>query len=199
MDTRTHQFGARLIAVVSALAFAISVTLAAYVHAGSPYAAMALVTWLVAVAGWLLSSRYDIGAVPIAFNLYVGTLVALMALYAEEWYWQYPSTIVRYFPAAYPAGVGIGEHAFVAVFPLTATALMILGALAYYRRVALGELAAWSVFSWGCVASVAVYAVGPIAGQSQRYVGGMVAAPIVFGVALAGMLRLSRYQSKVTA
>jgi hypothetical protein len=185
--------GSRLVAIVFAFAFAITVTLAAYVYAGAPYAVMAFATCCASIIGWLSIGRRQADVVPVAFNLYVGTLVALMALYAEEWYRKYPSTVMRYFPESYPAGVGVGEHAFVAIFPLTATAFMTLGALAYYRRAAVGELAAWAVFSWGCVAAVTVYALGPLAGQPNRYVGGMFTAPILLCLALLGILRLARH------
>jgi hypothetical protein len=182
--------GARLVAIVLAFALAITVTLAAFVYAGAPWAIMALVTWCLAIGGWLSFDRHPTHDVPVAFNLLVGTLAALMALYAEQWYMRFPSTLMRYFPGAYPSGVGLREHAFVAVFPLSASAFMTLGALAYYRRAVFGQLAAWVVFAWGIVAAIAVYVVGPVAGQPLEYVGGMLTAPVVLIIAALGALRL---------
>lgn len=191
--------GARLVAVVLAAAVAITVTLAAYVYAGAPYAIMAAATWCLALGGWLRTGLRQRSHAPVAFTPYVGTLVALMALYAEEWYRQFPTTLMRLYPDAYPPGVGIGEHAFIAVFPLATSAAMTLGALAYYRGTVIGELAAWTVFAWGCVAAASVYLVGALAGHTAAYVGGMVAAPIPLFIALAGMVRLLRHGAGVRA
>lgn len=191
--------GSRLVAVVLAAAVAITVTLAAYVYAGAPYAVMAIATWCVALGGWLPTTFRRRSQTPVAFNRYIATLVALTALYAEEWYRRFPSTLMHLFPNAYPPGVGLGEHAFVAVFPLATSAVMTLGALAYYRRSPVGELAAWTVFAWGCVAAVSVYLVGPIAGRGESYVGGMVVAPISLIVALAGAARLVRGAAEAAA
>jgi hypothetical protein len=187
-----EQVGATLIALVLALALAITVTLAAFVYAGAPYATMSFTAWCLALGGWLSFSRHRVRNVPVAFSLYVGTLVALMVLYSEQWYMRYPSTLMRYFPVAFPTGVGIGEHAFVAVFPLAVTAFMTLGALAYYRGTVFGDLAAWLVFAWGGVAALAIYLVGPLAGQPTGYVGGMLTAPAVLIVAAVGVVRLVR-------
>lgn len=191
--------GSGLVAVVLAAAVAITVTLAAYVYAGAPYAVMAVITWCIALGGWLRTSFRHRSHTPVAFTLYIATLVALTALYAEEWYRRFPSTLMRLFPNAYPPGVGIGEHAFVAVFPLAASACMTLGALAYYRRTPIGDFAAWAVFAWGCVAAVSVYLVAPIAGRAETYVGGMIMAPVVLVVALAGATRLVRRGAEVDA
>jgi hypothetical protein len=153
---------------------------------------MSFTAWCLALGGWLSFSRHRVRNVPVAFSLCVGTLVALMVLYSEQWYMRYPSTLMRYFPVAFPTGVGIGEHAFVAVFPLAVTAFMTLGALAYYRGTVFGDLAAWLVFAWGGVAALAVYLVGPLAGQPTGYVGGMLTAPAVLIVAAVGVVRLVR-------
>lgn len=198
-DTSGSETGSRLVAVVLAVAVTVTITLAAYVYAGAPYAVMALATWAAALAGWLRTTFRQRTDTPVAFTPYIATLVALTALYAEQWYRHFPSTLARLFPDAYPPGVGIGEHAFIAVFPLAGSAVMILGAFAYYRRTMIGELAAWSVFAWGCVAAASVYLVGPIAGRPGTYVAGMLTAPVALVVALAGALRLVRHGSEVHA
>lgn len=184
--------GSRLTALVLALAIAITVTLAAYVYAGAPFAAMALATWMLALGGWVATTFRHPGSQDIQFSLYVGTAVALTVLYSEEWYRSFPSTVMRFFPHAYPSGVGITDHAFVAVFPLAGSALIMIGALAYYRQAVFGEFAAWTVFAWGCVAALSVYLVGPAAGHAGEYVGGMLTAPIPLTVALAGIYRIVR-------
>ncbi|MEP6992807.1 MAG: hypothetical protein ABJA80_17860 [bacterium] len=184
--------GAQLITLVFALALTVTFTLAAFVYAGAPYAVMALVTSCVAIGGWLRFGRYQVLDAPVAFNFYIGTLVALMMLYSEEWYLHYPSTLMRYFPRGYSAGVGLSEHAFIAVFPLTVSAFMTLGALAHYRGTVLGQFSAWLVFAWGGVAAIAVYLIGPLAGQPRGYVGGMLAAPVVLIVSALGIRRLVR-------
>lgn len=198
-DDTSPDTGSRLVAVVLAMAIAVTVTLAAYVYAGAPYFIMAIATWCIALAGWLRGTFRPPSRTPVAFNLYIATLVALTALYAEEWYRRFPSTVMRLFPNAYPAGVGMSEHAFVAIFPLAASGVMTLGALAYYRRSPIGEFAAWAVFAWGCVAAVSVYLVGPLAGQGEAYVGGMLTAPIALAIALAGAARLTHQSSEATA
>lgn len=195
----TVDTGARLVALVLAVAIAVTITLAAYVYAGTPYAILAAVTWAAALGGWLRTTFRGSGPTPVAFNLYVATLVALMALYAEQWYRRFPSTLMRFFPMAYPPGVGIGEHTFIAVFPLATSAVMTLGALAYYRRAPIGEFAAWTVFAWGCVAPLSVYLTGPLAGHAGQYVGGMITAPIALVIALAGARRLARADGEVRA
>jgi hypothetical protein len=197
--TVAHPPGARLVASVLALTVTITVTLAAYVYAGAPYVTMALLTSTMALAGWLSTKRAQVADLPVAFNLLISTLVALTVLYGEEWYRHFPSTLMRYFPASYPDGVGLGEHGFVAVFPLAVAPLMTLGAFAYYRRSVLGDIAAWAVFSWACVAAVAVYVVGPLAGQSMHYVGGMIAAPVVFALGVLGIVRLARSSARTLA
>lgn len=191
--------GARLVAAVLAVTIAITVTLAAYVYAGALYAIASAATWCLALGGWLATSFRRRGDRPVAFDLYVGTLVALMLLYGEAWYERLPSTLERLFPGAFPPGVGIGEHAFVAVFPLAASGIMTLGALAYHRGTRIGELAAWTVFAWGCVAAIAVYAVYAAAPAAGRYVGGMLTAPIPLVVALIGARRLARRRAEVVA
>jgi len=197
-DAPSADTGARLVAAVLAVTIAITVTLAAYVYAGRVYALASAVTWCLALGGWLATTRRRADR-PVAFDLYVGTLVALMLLYGEAWYGRLPSTLAQLFPGAFPPGVGIGEHAFVAIFPLAASAVMTLGALAHYRRMRLGELAAWTVFAWGCVAAIGVYVAAPAAGQAERYVGGMLTAPIPLVVALAGMRRLVRQHTEIAA
>lgn len=184
--------GARLTALVLAIAIATTVTVAAYVYAGAPFATMALATWILAFGGWVATTFRHPGSQRIQFSLYVGTAVALTVLYSEEWYRRFPSTVMQLFPHAYPSGVGITDHAFVAVFPLAGSALIMMGALTYYRRAVFGEFAAWAVFAWGCVAALSVYLVGPAAGHAGEYVGGMLTAPIPLTVALAGIYRIVR-------
>lgn len=191
-ESARHDAGSRLTALVLAFAIAITMSLAAYVYAGTPYATMALATWALAFGGWMATTFRRRGSQRIEFSLYVGTAVALMVLYSEEWYRRFPSTLMKFFPGAFPPGVGITDDAFVGVFPLAGSALIVMGALAYYRRTAFGEFAAWTVFAWGCVAALSVYFVGPAAGHPGEYVGGMLTAPIPLTVALAGIYRTVR-------
>lgn len=74
----------RVVNVLLAVIIATTVTLAAYVSAGTTYAVMAIVTWCIALVGWLGTTARRSHRTPIVFDLYVTTLVALMVLYASN-------------------------------------------------------------------------------------------------------------------
>lgn len=197
LTARTRVDHSRSAAIALALVLAVTATVAAYVYAGAPVAIASVCTWGGALVGWLMTTFHRPLRRPAAFNLYVCMLVALMALYAEEWYWRMPSRLLRTFPRAFPAGVGISDHAFVAVFPLAGSGLLLLGALAYYSETQFGQFAAWLTFSWGCVAALAVYPL-VLAGPSG-YVGGTVTAPVTLLIALVGVRRLIRADAATDA
>lgn len=166
----------RAVNVLLAVIIATTVTLAAYVSAGTAYAVMALVTWCIALVGWLATTARRPDRTPVAFDLYVATLVALMALYASVW----------------RTGAGIGAQSFIATFPLATSAVLTLGALCYWWRLAIGDFAAWTTFAWGVVAAASVFLGGPFGDRTTTHVAAMLAAAVVLVVAIAGMVRLVR-------
>jgi hypothetical protein len=99
---------------------------------------------------------------------------------------------VALYPGAYPPGVGLTNHVFIAVFPLAGSALLLAGALTYYHGTAFGRFAAWLTFAWGAIYSVAVYAYPLFAYGPMTVVPGMLTAPLPFVLALLGMRTLVR-------
>jgi len=165
----------RAVDVLLAATIAVTVSLAAFIHEGTSLAVMAVVTFVIAFGGWQWTTSRHRTSTPVTFDLYIATLVALIALYAEQWHG------------------GIGGHAFIGTFPLATSAVFILGALCWWWRLSIGDFAAWTVFAWGCVDALSVYLAGPLAG----YRPGMIAAPVVFVIALAGVVRLVRHDTHI--
>ena len=163
------------------------------VYGGPPIALAALTAGAVATVGWMATGRRGSGAPSRAeaFNVYVAVLVALMAFYAEEWAGDFPAALAHLFPRAYPEGPLLSLHAYVAVFPLGTMALFVLGALAYYHRLALGRLAAWVAFSWGAVVALGAYGLALAGEPGFGYMPGMATAPVLLALSLRGMRRLA--------
>jgi hypothetical protein len=115
-----------------------------------------------------------------------------MGLYGEQWHGDFASRLVALYPGAYPPGVGLTNHVFIAVFPLAGSALLLAGALTYYHGAAFGRFAAWLTFAWGAIYSVAVYAYPLFAYGPMTVVPGMLTAPLPFVLALLGMRTLVR-------
>lgn len=189
-------YGSRLTAVAFAVVLLAMVDCAAYTYGGSPWGIAALVASVIAIAAWMLTTLGRPASPPAAFPLYIGTVTSMMLFEAEEWYRGMPSQLMRLYPNAFPAGVGITEHAFIAVFPLTLSAFLVLGALTYYHATAFGRFCAWLTFAWGLTASVSVYAYVLGAGSPFHYMGGMISAPVVVFLSVAGMIRLVRCEGR---
>lgn len=189
-------YGSRLSAVAFAVVLLVTVDCAAYTYGGSPWGISALAASVIAIAAWMFTTLRRPASAPAAFSLYIGTLTTMMLFESEEWYRGMPSHLMQLYPDSFPAGVGITEHAFIAVFPLTLSAFLVLGALTYYHGSAFGRFCAWLTFAWGLTASLSVYAYVLGAAPPFHYMGGMISAPVVALLSVAGMLRLVRYEGR---
>jgi hypothetical protein len=184
-------YSSPLFAATLAVAILITLDVAAYTYGGEPLAVATITASVISLTGWLSTGRRISSNVPAAFNFYIATVVALIALYAEQWYGGFASRLMQLFPANYPPGVGISDHAFVAVFPLAGSALLLLGALAYYHNTSFGRFAAWFTFAWGVAAALAVYGYPVVAGRATA-MPGMITAPLPLVASLLGMRTLIR-------
>ena len=192
-------YASRLFAVMAAVVFVATLSVAAYTYGGAPIFVTTVAASVVALAGWIATTYRRPASRPAAFNLYVATVVALMALYADQWHGGFSSRLVRLYPGAYPPGVGITDHAFVAVLPLAGSALLLLGALIYYHGAPFGRFAAWFTFAWGAVSAIAVYVYPLVAGGTASALPGMVTAPLPLAVSLLGMRVLLRREGRQAA
>lgn len=166
-------------------------TLLAFVYGGFPLAMILASASTISIFGWrinVLSSCYDKAA---AFNILVGTIVALTVFYSEQWLGNYPRVVEAMFPGYFPPGIGISRHAFVAIFPLAGNATLVLGALLYFHQLKIGHFAAWLTFGWAVAISCSVYLMPIVAGKLQ-YVPGMATALLPLVLAVIGMRRLAR-------
>lgn len=184
----------RLVAAMLLLAIGAPACAALYIAAGSPVAMPPAVALALAMLIWLPRLRsgraHRAGGRAPGFEVYIGTLVALMAQYTEQWMAHLPATLMRLFPAAYPPGVSYGEHAMIAAFPLAGTALFLFGALAFYYQHPVGEGAAWLLFTWALVSAASPFAYLAAGGGGAHYAGGMITAPIVAVCGIRGIQRL---------
>jgi hypothetical protein len=185
---------ARFVALAATIVSVFTLTLAAYTYGGAPLGVAAALTTGLAVLTWTTTTFRRPRTAPEAFGLYIACVVALIVLYAEQWAGHFATSLMHLFPESYPPGVGITDHAFVAVFPLGGSALLLLGALAYHHRLVVGRFCAWFTFCFGAVAALGVWALPLIAGAGMRYVPGMIAAPILAAIAILGMRRLLRVE-----
>jgi hypothetical protein len=185
-------YASPLFAAMAAVVILLTLDVAAYVYGGTPLLIAAVGTSVVALAGWLRTTYRRPPSEPAALGFYIATLVALMALYAEQWHGDFASRLVQLYPGAYPPGVGITNHAFIAVFPLAGSALLLAGALTYYHGTAFGRFAAWLTFAWGAIFGVAVYGYPLFADGPMTMVPGMLTGPLPLVLALLGMRALVR-------
>lgn len=185
-------YDSRLVAVTLAVALLSTADCAAYTYGGSPWGISATIASVIALTAWALTTLRRRRSAPAAFALYIGALTAMMLFEAEEWRAGMPSRLMTLFPSTFPPGVGITEHAFIAVFPLTLSALLLLGALAYHHGSIFGRFCAWLTFAWGLTASLSVYIYAAIGNQAFHYMGGMLTAPVLLLVSVAGMIRILR-------
>jgi hypothetical protein len=192
----TSMYGSRLVAVSLAFVLLATADCAAYTYGGSPWGAAALIASVVSLGAWLTTTLRRPPGAPAAFTLYVATLTAMLLLEAEEWYQHMPVRLMHLYPGAFPEGVGISDHAFIAVFPLAGSAVLVLGALLYFHGAVLGRFAAWLTFAWGATAGLSVYVFAIAAGGPTQYLGGMITAPLVVVLSLAGMIQLVRHEGR---
>jgi hypothetical protein len=195
-ETGQVMYGSRVVAVPLAFTLLATADCAAYTYGGAPWGISALAASVIAFSAWLLTTLRRPASAPAAFPHYIATVTAMMVFDAEAWHAKMPSRLMTLFPAAFPPGVGITEHAFIAIFPLTLSAFLMLGALTYYHGSAFGRFCAWLTFGWGLTASVSVYAYPLVAGAPLAYMGGMLAAPVLFLLSVAGMHRLVREEGR---
>ena len=192
-------YPSELFAATLAVVILVTLDVAAYTYAGAPLALATTTASAVSLGGWILTTRRRPASEAAAFNLYVAAVVSLIVLYAEQWYRGFPSYLVRLFPSAFPRGVGLSDHAFVGVFPLAGSALLLLGALTYHHGSAFGRFAAWFTFTWGVVAALAVY-VYPLFGASGlRLLPGAFTAPLPLAVSVFGIRALVRGTERQSA
>lgn len=187
-------YASRLFAVMTAGVILVTLNLAAFTYGGTPLCAAVAGASIVAFAGWLATTFRRPETGPAAFRLSIATVVALLVLYAEQWHGGFAPRLMHLYPAAYPPGVGLTDHAFVAVFPLAGSALLLAGALAYYHGSAFGRFAAWFTFAWGAVDALAVYAYPLIAQGRPGPLPGMLTAPLPLVCAILGIRALVRHE-----
>lgn len=193
-----NMYASPLFAAMAAVVVLVTLDVAAYVYVGTPLFVAAIGTSVVAFAGWIATTYRRPASEPAALGFYISTLVALMALYAEQWHGDFTSRLVQLYPGAYPPGVGITSHAFIAVFPLAGSALLVAGALTYYHGTAFGRFAAWFTFAWGAIDAVAVYVYPLFADGGMSALPGMITAPLPLVLALLGMRALVRHEGAST-
>ena len=184
----------RLVAGMLLAAMLTPACVAIYVVLGAPVAVPPTIALLFAATAWLPRLhhgpvRRTIERRPV-FVLYVGTIVVLMAQYTEQWLAHLPAAVMRDFPGAYPPGVSYSERSMIAVYPLAATALFLLGAFALYRRHPVGDGAAWLLFSWSIASALTPFAYAALGHGRAHYVGGMLSAPIAAACGIEGIRRL---------
>ena len=187
-----NMYESPLFAVTTAVVIVVTLAVAAYTYAGSPLFITVIGTAVVAFAGWMRTTFRRTSSEPAAFQLYILTVVALVALYAVQWRGDFSSRLVQLFPAAYPPGIGLTNHAFVAVFPIAGSALLLAGALTYYHGTVFGRFAAWFTFAWGAAYAASVYLYPLFADGSMRAMPGMFTAPLPLALAVRGMVTLVR-------
>jgi hypothetical protein len=183
-------YASPLFAAMAALVILVTLDVAAYTYGGAPLFATTVVTSVVAFVGWMRTTYRRPASEPAALSLYIATVAALVVLYGEQWSGDFASRLVQLYPDAYPPGVGITNHAFVAVFPLAGSALLLAGALTYYHGTAFGRFAAWLTFTWGAVDALAVYAYPLLADGRMSAVPGMLTALLPLVIALLGIRTL---------
>jgi hypothetical protein len=181
-----------LFAATLATAILVTLDVAAYTYGGTPLCITTTAASVLSLTGWARTSHRQFAGRPVAFNLYVATVVSLAVLYAEQWSGGFSSRIVRLFPGSFPDGVGISDRAFVGVFPLAGSALLLLGALTYYHGSAFGRFAAWFTFAWGLAAALSVYVYPLFATGGARALPGIFTAPLPLAIALLGMRAMLR-------
>lgn len=189
-----------LAAVLGLAAVLVPICPALYISAGAavaipPAAAttVALGTWgaaLVRRARRSGGKRWPARPTPVAFQAYIATVVLLIAQHTEEWLGHLPRTLGHLFPAAFPPGVTFDDRTLIAAFPLAASALFLFGALAYYHRLAVGEGAAWVLFTWAIIGGAAHFVYPVVGGAGGQYVGGMITAPVVMTCGAFGFRQL---------
>jgi hypothetical protein len=185
-------YSSRLFAIILSAVIVVTLDVAAYVYAGAPVCFTVIVASVGAWFAWTATSSRRPACPPAAFDLYIATIVALLVMYAEQWAHDFPFWLTRVFPGDFPAGVGISNHWFVAVFPLAGSALLLLGALAYYHGTPFGRFAAWFTFAWAATTALAVY-VYPLVGRASiDLLPGALTAPLPLVISLLGMHRLVR-------
>jgi hypothetical protein len=192
-------YASPLFAAMAAIVILVTLDVAAYTYGGAPLFATTVITSVVAFAAWMRTTYRRPASEPAAFSLYVATVAALMVLYGEQWSGDFSSRLVQLYPGAYPPGVGITNHAFVAVFPLAGSALLLAGALTYYHGTSFGRFAAWLAFTWGAIDALAVYLYPLLADGRMSAVPGMLTAPLAFVIAVWGIRTLVRREGLASA
>ena len=164
----------------ASLSFVVLVTIdvAAYTYGGTPLFALLALASAGAWATALVATRRPSSHSPGAFDLYIAALATLVVMYGEQWAGDWSARLASCFPLSYPEGVGISNHAFVAVFPLAASALLLLGALALYRGNPIGHFAASFTFLWGILAPLSTYVLPVFGNMSCHLLPGAVTAPL---------------------
>ncbi len=176
----------RLVAAMLAGVTLTTLGAAAYVYGGTALLVAAIAAGVLGSMGWIATMGRRPAGVPAAFEPYIATVVALLLLYAAQWHRGVPLR------GAYPAGIGITGHAFVAAFPLAGSALLVLGALAYYHGAECGRFAAWLTFAWGTVAALAVYIHPVLPHPAIADLASRLAAPLPLATSLFGVRALVR-------
>lgn len=185
---KSTMYSSQLFAATLAVAMLVTLDVAAYTYGGMPLGIAMTTASALSLIGWASTTRRRPSENHRgAFNFYIGTVVSLIVLYAEQWSRDFSSQLVRLFPGAFPDGVGLSERAFVGVFPIAGSALLVLGALTYYHGSAFGRFAAWFTFAWGAVAALAVYAFPLFAVGGAHTLPGMLTAPLPLVISLLGI------------
>jgi hypothetical protein len=185
-------YASPLFAAMAAIVILVTLDVAAYTYGGAPLFATTVGTSVVAFAGWMRTTFRRPASEPAALSLYIATVAALVVFYGEQWSGDFSSRLVQLYPGSYPPGIGITNHAFVAVFPLAGSALLLAGALTYYHGTAFGRFAAWLTFAWAAIDALAIYLYPLLAGGRMSVVPGMLTAPLPLVIALLGIRALIR-------
>lgn len=159
-----------------------------------------LVTLPVALAGgvallawWWRAFRQPVDPA-LALPLYILTVVALIGQATEAYVLGYPAALTSAFPAAFPAPVRFDDFAFLAVFPLAATTLFLLGAVGLWYRHPLGSYSAWWLFLWAIVSGLMPFVIPLALAQGYGYFAGMSVGWLCAALGLIGVYRLWRAQ-----
>ena len=188
-------YTSRAVALLFAVATLITAGVAAYIYAGALICGLVALAGALSVAAWLRTSYRRPGAAAPVVGIYVATIVALIVQHTEEWLRGFPAELTRLFPRAFPPEVAFDERLFISVFPLAVVATLLLAAVALHHGLAIGEYAAWLLFTWAVVQGVAHYVYPLAAGIGPAYVPGMLTAPLPIAVGALGMRRLTALAS----
>ena len=170
------------------LSLVITVYAAAFIYLGSLLSAILGASGLLGLAVWWLTTfRKTIDTWPI-LPWYILTVVVLIGNHTEAYATNFTQVITTIFPGAFPEQVLFNDFVFLAVFPLSAVIIYLLGAVGLVIQHPLGDYMAWYTFVfaviWGSSHFLFLLAGGTI------YVPGIGTALLPLAMGIYGIIQL---------